>query len=330
MDAGQWPAAEFNLGTYNCPRTQCLLFKHAGGEEQYDMFLSAVPHRRIFPGKPSPSVKNVEISVESSVNYPSIVDPQSYKNEGVDLVVSFRAPVSTSVVSWLPNSYINSEQDQFLSNRGLDDRWLSFEQRIPSMAAFLTNCAQPHVKRIDLLNSIAQHFPLLKVGGCFKGEPRHHPKTQAALPEVEHCLSLPRRGAMWDAPKECTLYHTMFSFAIENSHEQGYVTEKLWQPLKMGAIPIYSVGPFRDNALMLPHPDAALVVEDFPSIQHLAEYMQKIASDKSLWFKHAMAWRKKPLSELSPKFLDALRDSFVTLPCRLCEWWFTQTNPEAT
>ena len=122
----------------------------------------------------------------------------------------------------------------------------------------------------------------------------------------------------------------MFSFAIENSHEQGYVTEKLWQPLKMGAIPIYSVGPFRDNALMLPHPDAALVVEDFPSIQHLAEYMQKIASDKSLWFKHAMAWRKKPLSELSPKFLDALRDSFVTLPCRLCEWWVTQTNPEAT
>jgi len=188
------------------------------------------------------------------------------------------------------------------------------------MVVFMSNCKQSFVKRIEVLDTMAQHFPVLKFGACFKLE-------TSLAPAVRHCLSLQRRSAMWDSPKECTLQHVMFSFALENSIESGYVTEKLWQPLKMGAIPIYSIGNISDNRLFLPHPDSALIIEDFASLKHLAEYMHEIVKTPKLWFKHAMAWRRLPVHEISEKFLWAIDNSYVTLPCRLCEWWIAHTHP---
>jgi len=201
-----------------------------------------------------------------------------------------------------------------------DNRWLGFEDRDPALVVIISNCAQKNVKRMDIAQSLINFFPrVYTLGKCFK--------LSKELPaHLKRCLKLPRRSAMWDAPKECLLHYTMFSFSLENAAEQSYITEKLWQPLKMGAIPIYTTELAPQNRKALPHPDAALFIEDFKSLEHLASYMLSIVNNKTLWFKHAMAWRSLPAAQLSKVFLSAVNDSLVSLPCRLCDWWLMDTQ----
>jgi GR25 family glycosyltransferase involved in LPS biosynthesis len=320
-----WAASEFNMGMYACPLTECHIRKHAAGKTDYNLLLSAMPPRQALSGKANrrQTVRHAELSMESSINHPSVLDASSYSKNGIDLVVSFRPPVGSEVVKWLPTSYINTELRAFLTQNVDDNRWLSFEHRDAAMVVMISNCDQKHVKRIDIVNSITKLFPrVYTLGACFV--------SSAELPaEMKRCLDLPRRSAMWDAPKECLLHHAMFSFSLENSFELAYVTEKLWQPLKMGAIPVYSTGSVPENRKFLPHPDAALLIEDFASLGHLAAYMHSVAKNKSLWFKHAMAWRSLSNEHLSRDFLYAVNNSLVTLPCRLCDWW-SQNSAEFT
>jgi len=144
-------------------------------------------------------------------------------------------------------------------------------------------------------------------------------------PSIAHCFKVRDRGQA----KACALGGMMFAFAVENSYETAYVTEKLWEALRTGAIPVYSVGPIAENRLFLPHPDAGLIVEDFASMAELGAYMRIIARTPALWHKHAMAWRSLPLANISERFLWAVEHSFVTMPCWLCEWWVAQNTSRA-
>ena len=314
-----WAASEFNLGEYTCSLTRCFLGKHTRGGTDYDLLVSALPPRNFFPTqKLQKSTRNAELSMESSINHPNILDSSTYSKHGIDLVVSFRPPVASNVAKWLHTSYVNAELDAFLIHSN-DDRWLSHEERDPSMVVMISNCAQNSVKRIDIASGIMKYFPKVHaIGGCLKS-------SVELPPDMKWCLTLPRRSAMWDAPKECLLHRAMFSYSLENSFEQAYVTEKLWQALKMGAIPIYSTKSVPENRGFLPHPDAALFVEDFTSLEQLSAYMHAVVKNKSLWFKHAMAWRMLSVDELSEKFMSAVNHSLVTLPCRLCDWWSADT-----
>ena len=61
------------------------------------------------------------------------------------------------------------------------------------------------------------------------------------------------------------LYHYKFTLAMENSVDESYTTEKLWQALKMGTVPIYwGASNVRE---LLPDPNAVLMVEDFASLE---------------------------------------------------------------
>ena len=95
----------------------------------------------------------------------------------------------------------------------------------------------------------------------------------------------------------------------------------------MGAIPVYALGVLK-NREFLPHPDSALIVEDFESIEKLAVYMQQVSTNKTLWFKHAMAWRYLPTTEVSRDFISVVNNSLTTLPCRICDWWAATVDDE--
>ena len=322
-----WAGDEFNMGAYNCPLTRCMLSKHSGGQMDYDVLVSSVPPRVPLPRKSLRTLRtrHAEISIESSINHPSFFVPTSFATNNVDLVISFQPPQAGSVVQFLPTSYINAEMDAFLAGGEDDNPWLEHQFRHPAMAAVISNCGQQHSKRIDVLTNILKGFPRAYLfGQCFKG----HQSSQALPPNLQKCLSLPRRSSMWDKPKECILQNVMFSYSVENSFEKGYMTEKLWQPLKMGAIPIYSLSGVLENRKILPHPDSALIIEDFESTEQLAIYMHQVSKNRTLWFKHAMAWRYLPRAEVSKHFLSAVNNSLVTLPCRICDWWKKDSRDE--
>lgn len=59
-----------------------------------------------------------------------------------------------------------------------------------------------------------------------------------------------------------------FYLSFENSRVEGYVTEKLWNALLYGTIPIYWGNPSVNE--VLPDVDAIIRVSDFSSLADLA------------------------------------------------------------
>jgi len=113
------------------------------------------------------------------------------------------------------------------------------------------------------------------------------------------------------------------ALAVENSIEEDYVTEKMWQPLKMGAVPI-ALGRNVSQHL-LPHTSAAIYAEDFSSVEELAGYIKKVSNSSWLWHTHT-AWK---VGNFSRTFQRQVFNSFASLGCRICEgyWKHKQGNP---
>jgi GR25 family glycosyltransferase involved in LPS biosynthesis len=104
---------------------------------------------------------------------------------------------------------------------------------------------------------------------------------------------LPRTGSTVWLESECILHHYKFYLAIENSRDVDYVTEKLYQGLRAGAVPIYWGAP--NVRMYLPHPSAALFFDDFPNVSALIDYVKRASADEVLYEQH-MRWKAAPLS----------------------------------
>uniref|UniRef100_A0A672FSJ4 Fucosyltransferase n=1 Tax=Salarias fasciatus TaxID=181472 RepID=A0A672FSJ4_SALFA len=81
-----------------------------------------------------------------------------------------------------------------------------------------------------------------------------------------------------------------FYLSFENSQHTDYITEKLWNAVNGGAIPVV-LGPSRKNYERFLPPEAFIHVDDFPTVQELAQYLRKVKDSPSLIQMH-LSWRK--------------------------------------
>lgn len=80
-----------------------------------------------------------------------------------------------------------------------------------------------------------------------------------------------------------------FYLALENSQHADYITEKLWNPIEAGAIPVV-LGPTRKNYERFLPPEAFIHVDDFASARELVRYLLMLRQEpKLLWFH--LRWR---------------------------------------
>ena len=107
------------------------------------------------------------------------------------------------------------------------------------------------------MKQLSKVLPLHSFGSCLH--------TRDLEKELPACAQYTRIHANRDPVKECTLHHYKFYLAFENSQSPGYVTEKLWQALKMGSVPIYWGAQDIDAAMVLGyrHPVGPLKLTDF-------------------------------------------------------------------
>ena len=119
-----------------------------------------------------------------------------------------------------------------------------------------------------------------------------------------------------------------FNLCFENSHakgswnqrkiffnwskKQGYITEKYWQTLVTGTVPIVLGAP--DIRKYQPSPNSILVVEEFKTIKDLANEMIRLSKDEIAYNK-MLEWKK---SGPTDQFLSIVDDSSVSYYCRLC------------
>ncbi|KAM9853813.1 alpha-(1,3)-fucosyltransferase 4-like [Aulostomus maculatus] len=80
-----------------------------------------------------------------------------------------------------------------------------------------------------------------------------------------------------------------FYLALENSQHTDYITEKLWNAVLAGAVPVV-LGPSRRNYERFLPPEAFIHVDDFPTVRDLARYMLMLRHSPAQLMRH-LDWR---------------------------------------
>ncbi|CAL8345931.1 unnamed protein product [Lota lota] len=88
-----------------------------------------------------------------------------------------------------------------------------------------------------------------------------------------------------------TIGHCYFYLALENSKATDYISEKLWRnALGAGAVPVV-LGPSRATYEALAPRGSFIHVEDFGSVEALADHLRSVASDGEAYGKY-FRWRQ--------------------------------------
>ncbi|URE43494.1 hypothetical protein MUK42_15354 [Musa troglodytarum] len=103
-----------------------------------------------------------------------------------------------------------------------------------------------------------------------------------------------------------------FSFAFENSNEEDYVTEKFFQSLVAGAIPVVVGAPnIQDFA---PSPGSVLHIKELDDIESVAKTMKFLATNPDAYNK-SVSWKYDGPSDAFKALVDM---AAVHSSCRLC------------
>jgi hypothetical protein len=106
-----------------------------------------------------------------------------------------------------------------------------------------------------------------------------------------------------------------FTMAFENSIEAGYVTEKPFDALVAGSVPVF-LGDSKHLKALIPHPKAVIFVDDFHSITELSNYLKYLLSNETAYEEHR-EWRKHFSYEKNVAGKKWLEKSWQ---CQICEW----------
>ena len=113
--------------------------------------------------------------------------------------------------------------------------------------------------------------------------------------------------------KEKMIQMYAFTAAFENSIYPGYATEKIWQPLWYGSVPIYLGAP--DARSFLPG-NSTIFVDDFITVDELADYIEFLLTHREA-YDFYQKWR----NGTPPQHLvDLWKFSEQPIDCRLCRW----------
>ena len=117
---------------------------------------------------------------------------------------------------------------------------------------------------------------------------------QAGLPVDNYGRCLRNvRGQGRTGNKNAVLSQYLFTLAFENSNCPYWITEKLFDALSAGSVPVYMGAPnIRDY---VPNASGVIFVDDFASPAALAQHLLRVSRDRSLYVQYH-AWRAWPLS----------------------------------
>ena len=107
-----------------------------------------------------------------------------------------------------------------------------------------------------------------------------------------------------------------FSIAFENAIAKDYVTEKFFDPLIMGSVPIYLGAPNIEE--FAPGDHCYIHVDAFPSVKALADHILELDNDRAEYDAY-LDWKKLPFrDEFNRKITSIEVNSLIRL-CKLIE-----------
>lgn len=104
-----------------------------------------------------------------------------------------------------------------------------------------------------------------------------------------------------------------FTLAFENAIGRDYVTEKFFDPLVRGSVPVYLGAPNIED--FAPGEHCFINVRDFPDPRALAEYLQYLSNNETEYSK-LLEWKEKPLRR---PFMNLVETYMSRLTVPLCQ-----------
>jgi hypothetical protein len=118
----------------------------------------------------------------------------------------------------------------------------------------------------------------------------------------------------YDRDKHHVMVRHKFCIAIDNNVDDDYVTEKLWDCLAAGAVPIYRGA--KNVARYLPHGrESAIFIDDFATVADLAAHLEIVGADRTRW----EAYRRWTREDPDPEWTEFMKIvDMRNVKCNLC------------
>ncbi|CAG8648934.1 13784_t:CDS:1 [Gigaspora margarita] len=193
----------------------------------------------------------------------------------------------------IPTSYIRMDTKYWRSISPFDITKLSKD------STFISFIASHWTQfREDFVSSLETHIPVASFGGVRRNTDLHiHPECE---------------NLGYFKSKNCIISKYPFYLAIENTQENDYSTEKLWDTFNLGVVPVIWGAP--NTRSYLPHPKSAIFIEDFNSTKALADYLKYLVNNETAYLEYHK-WRTMKLSD---GFEKKSYLSMHNLECNVC------------
>lgn len=206
--------------------------------------------------------------MESKVNYPALADEAFMRR--FDLRMTYEQDADV----WCPYLPHRSEWEA------------AMRQPVPAKteaapAVLFRSASLDRSGRTDLLVQLFRHMKIDSYGRFMRTRELDGPD-------------------LGNATKFATIARYRFSLAFENSVAPDYVTEKLFEPLLLGTVPVYLGAP---NVAEFAPDHSYVDASAFPSAKALAEYLNHLSADPAAYAAYHR-WRSEPLPG---RLLDRLR-----------------------
>lgn len=236
--------------------------------------------------RPCPHQKYVFFSLESAAYYSQVTNA---KTNGFDYTMDYRLDeADVPLVYFSKNNFKLRRPPKY-----------SFAEKLARndtiISAFISNCNALN-GRNEMLGELVKLLGLHSYGSC-----HHNRNPDSALSGLHP----------WDQKRK-TVSQYLFTLSPENSNAKSYVTEKLYQVLETGSVPVYMGAPDIDR--FIPSPKSVIMASDFANTTELAKYLQYLATNETAYNEY-LAYKTDP--KISDGFKELLRLSVKDDHCRL-------------
>lgn len=167
------------------------------------------------------------------------------------------------------------------------------------VVAFISNCESMN-DREAYLEELMKFIDVHSYGACLRTKNLNESET-SVWHDLEHKREVQGRY--------------MFTLAFENANEDDWVTEKLFDPLRAGSIPVYMGANNVDNYLPCVNASCIIEVRKFVNPKDLASHLLHVSQNENM-FDALHAWRAHPIRE---DFIQLTKLTRQNHPCAMCE-----------
>jgi hypothetical protein len=172
-----------------------------------------------------------------------------------------------------------------------------------AVATFVSNCNNAGAsKRLGMMEELAKHMPVHNYGKCLKN--REEPNMGGRPGD--------RAGN-----KQAVLQRYKFYLAFENNKIKDYVSEKVFDGLLGGTLPVYYGADSIDEFMPVQGMPAVIKMDDFADMKELAAFLNVLANDEAKYEEY-FKWKKEKASMRFQSIIDMTAYKYTSL-CRFCQ-----------